>query len=90
MTVQEDRGEETPDPMLLERAIELGRVLYSEDDDLLREATHRQRNGLPFSGVVYAHPLGVTIGQCVDDLELIAMVCDPEELANDIRYLPLR
>jgi Domain of unknown function (DUF5615) len=90
LTVQEDGREETPDPRLLDRAIDLGRVLYTEDDDLLREATHRQRSSIPFSGVVYAHPLGVAIGQCVDDLELIALICEPAELENDIRYLPLR
>jgi hypothetical protein len=90
LTVQEDGGEETPDPMLLDRAIDLGRVLYTEDDDLLREATHRQRHAEPFSGVVYAHPLGASIGQCVTDLELIALICEPTELENDIRYLPLR
>lgn len=90
LTAQEDGREETPDPLLLDRAGELGRVLFSRDNDLLREAALRQERGQPFAGVIYARQRVVTIGQCIEDLELIAMACEPEELAGDVRYLPLR
>jgi len=55
----------------------------------LAEATRRQRDGMRFAGVVYAHQLRVTIGVCVHDLELIAKTANPEELANRVEYLPL-
>jgi predicted nuclease of predicted toxin-antitoxin system len=90
LTAQEDGAERLADPALLDRATELGRVLVSQDDDLLVEARRRQDAGIPFCGVVYAHQLRVTIGQAVRDLELIANVADPTDLANNVQHLPLR
>ena len=71
LTAQDDGAAQFTDAALLDRATEIGRILFSQDDDLLREATARQRTSKPFSGVIYAHQLEVTIGQCVQDLELI-------------------
>ena len=56
----------------------------------LHEAARRQRDGVAFQGVIFAHQLQVTIGQCVKDLELIAAAGDPEDLANQVCFLPLR
>jgi len=89
LTAQADGTTELLDPALLNRATELGRVLFSQDEDLLAEATRRRRNDIPFGDVVYAHQLKVTIGQCVNDLELIAKAGDPADLANRIQFLPL-
>ena len=90
LTAQEDGADQFQDAALLDRATEIGRVLFSQDDDLLREATRRQRSGKHFSGVLYAHQLNITIGHCVEDLELIARVSDPIEWINRVEYLPLR
>jgi hypothetical protein len=90
LTAQEDGAARLPDPELLDRATELGRVLFSQDDDLLREATKRQAEGASFAGVVYAHQLHVTIGRCVGDLSLIAEAGEPSDLANAIEFLPLK
>jgi hypothetical protein len=68
----------------------LGRVLFTHDDDLLREATRRQQSGEAFTGVVYVHQLNITVGECVGDLELIAKLTEIEEWAGRIAYLPLR
>ncbi len=89
MTAQADGSAELDDPDLLDRATSLGRVLFSQDEDLLAEATRRQRGGIPFAGVVYAHQLFVTIGRCINDLELIAEVGTTEDLANRVQFLPL-
>jgi hypothetical protein len=89
LTSQLDGTIELSDSDLLDRATELGRVLVSQDEDLLAEATHRQRINRKFGGVIYAHQLGVTIGQCVKDLEIIAKAGMPEDLANRVEYLPL-
>ncbi|MBI4605275.1 MAG: DUF5615 family PIN-like protein [Planctomycetes bacterium] len=89
LTAQEDGSTRLPDPELLDRAGELGRVLFSQDSDLLREATERQRAGRSFAGVVYAHQLNVSVGQCVRDLELIAKVAEPEDFVGWVEYLPL-
>ena len=54
-----------------------GAVLFSQDHDLLAEATKRQRTGIHFAGVIYAHQLGITIGRCIDALELMAKLVEP-------------
>jgi predicted nuclease of predicted toxin-antitoxin system len=89
LTAQADGATELSDPELLDRATALGRVLFSQDEDLLVEATLRQRQGIPFSGVIYAHQLYLTIGQCVSDLEFIAKVANPEDLLGRVEFLPL-
>lgn len=72
LTAQEDGAAEMDDDKLLRRATEPGRVLVSQDGDLLREGAQMLREGEPFSGIVYAHQLRVTIGQMVEDLAPIA------------------
>jgi hypothetical protein len=72
ITAYEDGTDEFDDAGILDRAGDLGRVSFTRDDDLLTEATRRQREGIPFHGIVYAHQLRVSIGRCVADLELIA------------------
>jgi len=89
LTAQEDGAAMFSDAELLDRATHLGRVLFTFDDDLLAEAAKRQRLGQPFSGVVYVHPLRVTIGQCIHDLELVAKAGEPEDLRNQVLFLPL-
>lgn len=89
VTAQEDGHSRLPDPLLLDRALKLGRVLFSQDDDLLGESRRRQKEGERFAGVVYCHQLRITSGQAVRDLELIAKVCEPDDFENRVEYLPL-
>ncbi|MEW5938811.1 MAG: DUF5615 family PIN-like protein [Chloroflexota bacterium] len=88
-TAYEDGREEEFDPILLDRAGELERVLFTQDDDLLDEASKRQREGISFSGVVFAQQQRVPWGVCIRDLELIAKACEPEDMVNQVYYLPL-
>jgi uncharacterized protein with PIN domain len=88
LTAYDDKASELEDDDLLNRAGELGRVLFTRDDDLLAEATKRQRAGISFCGVVYAHQLRVSIGRCVEDLELIAKAGEPADLMNQVIFLP--
>jgi uncharacterized protein with PIN domain len=89
LTAYEDDTSEFDDAALLERASELGRVLFTRDDDLLAEAAKRQRAGIPFCGVIYAYQLRVSIGRCVQDLEIIAKAGEPADLLNGVMFLPL-
>ena len=90
VTAQEDDASQLDDSILLDRATELGRVLFTQDDDLLREANLRQKAESGFAGVIYAHQLNVPIGDCVSDLELIALASEAEEYVNRVAYLPLK
>jgi hypothetical protein len=89
LTAQEDGCEGNSDPELLDRARILRRVLFTFDVDLLSEAAARQRAGKSFSGVVYAHPLTISIGMCVHDLVIIGQAGEPTDLEDRVEYLPL-
>ena len=89
LTAQEDGSDQLDDDLLLERASQLDRVLFSQDRDLLRIANEQLESGRDFNGLVYAHQLSITIGQAIRDLELLAQVLDPEEMRNRIEFLPL-
>src|SRR5579871_4944227 len=80
VTAQEDGRDNTPDPEVLDRATELHMLLFTNDPDLLAEARQRQGEGREFTGVVFAHQR-VPVGPCVEDLELIAKACEPQEYA---------
>ena len=88
LTSQEDGTMTLEDPELLDRATELGRILYSQDDDLLAEANFRLSQNIHFSGVVYSHQLKSPIGACIEDLEIIAKAFEPEEVEDIIEYIP--
>ena len=89
ITAQLDDAILLVDPDLLDRATYLGRVLFSQDADLLAEATKRQRSGAIFGGVIYAHQTGITIGRAIHDLQILADAGKPEDFANRVEYLPL-
>ena len=73
LTAYEDGANYFSDSALLDRASEFGRVLFTQDDDLIAEATKRQKEGIPFSGVIYSHQLKISIGGCINDLEIITV-----------------
>lgn len=89
LTAQEEGHRTAEDDRLLDRATELQRVLFTQDEDLLAEAKRRQEEGVPFAAVIYAHQLRITIGRCVNELELIARASEARELVNRVEYLPL-
>jgi hypothetical protein len=90
LTSQEDGSAEWDDEQLLARSTILGRLLFSQDDDLLKFARAWQKAAAPFSGVIYAHQLSAGIGTLVRDLELVLSCCTAEELAGRVTYLPLK
>jgi len=89
LTAQEDGTAEFEDPAMLDRSTELRRILVTQDEDFLTEATRRHRAGETFFGIVYTHQLYVTIGECVNDLEIIAKDSEPDEWIDRVEHLPL-
>jgi hypothetical protein len=90
LTAIEDNANELLDEQLLKRVSGLGRVLFTQDIRFRAMAEDWQRQGKPFSGLVFGHQLGGTIGQFVKDLELIAQASEPEDWLNTVEYLPLQ
>ena len=89
LTVQEDNRSGIMDSVVLDRATALGRLLFSQDDDLIAEANKRQAEGISFLGVVFARQTKVSIGTCVRDLELISTLDRSEEFKDSVLFLPL-
>lgn len=89
LTAQADHSTTLPDHALLERARHLGRVMVTSDIRFRALAESWQQSGRYFEGLVFAHPLHVTIGQMVLNLELIARAISPEEIQNQVVFLPL-
>ena len=89
LTAQEDGTRRLEDVELLDRSTELGRVSVSQDIDLIRITGTRNESGVSFSGLIYAHQMSATIGQMVQDLELIVRATSVEEWLNRVEYLPL-
>jgi len=89
LTAYEDDSAELADTLLLARSTELGRVLYSQDDDLLVITNEWLNSGREFAGLIYSHQLNITMGRAVQDLELIAQAYEPEDMVNRIEFIPL-
>lgn len=88
LTAQDDGMDEAEDSQLLDRAAELGRIIFTHDADFLKEANRRSRAGEDFVGIVYAHQLNAPTGRCIDDLELIAKTCDATDLLGKVEFIP--
>ncbi len=88
LTAIEDGRGQVSDEELLERALELGCVIFTQDIRFHVLALHRQRDHRPFSGLVFGHQLSATIGQFVHDLELIGKLSIASEWISTIERIP--
>ena len=87
LTAQEDATTRFTDAELLRRARERGRLLFSQDEDLIVQAVKCQRAGEPFATVVFARQLDLSIGHCITDLETLAKAALPEDTSGQIIFL---
>ena len=88
LTAIEDGVDTMLDRRLLERVHLLDRVIFTQDIGFRVMAQEWQRQNKPFSGLIFGHQLGGTIGQYVRDLELIAKSSEPDEWINVVEFLP--
>ena len=89
LTAQTDQSAALPDHEILARATDLGRAVVTSDICFRALAESWQERSRPFGGLVYAHPLQVTIGRMILDLELISRAVPAEEICNQVIFLPL-
>ena len=89
LTAQDDGFDDNDDEELLSRSTSLGRVMFTFDIRFKARAEDWQRQGKSFAGMVWAHPMRLTIGQMVLDLELIAEATDPADWKSVVERLPL-
>jgi predicted nucleic acid-binding protein len=82
LTTQEAGMSEATDSALLVTAASQGRVLFTQDADLLR--LHAQNT--EHAGIVYA-PQQTPVGVLVRGLILIVQVLEPDDMRNDVEFL---
>ena len=73
----------TGDPVHLQRATEMGRVVCAEDDDFLELAAP----GVEHAGIIKGVQSKHTIGDWVRYLRFVHAVCDADELRNEVYFL---
>lgn len=89
LRAQDDGRSISTDEDLLARATALGRVLDTQDEDLLAIAANWIDRNATFAGLVYVHQNRLSLGQRVRDLHLVSECYDPEDMKNRIEFLPL-
>jgi predicted nuclease of predicted toxin-antitoxin system len=87
LTVQEDGRDGLPDPKVLDRAAELGRFVFTQDQDFLAIGAARLAAGQHFSGIVFAHQMEISVRRCIDELEIISILGSLTEMENRIEFL---
>ncbi len=79
----------TPDPLILEWAAGEGRILVTGDlNSMVGFAWGRVQAGLLMPGVL-ALKENIGIGRVIDDILLVAQCYTPEEMKDDVLYIPL-
>ena len=68
-------------------AIEHQAAIFTHDDDFLSLASLYAKENKTHYGVIYAHPLRVTIGNCIRGIKIIVDMITPEEMMNQTRFL---
>jgi predicted nuclease of predicted toxin-antitoxin system len=66
-----DNNSTLSDKELLDRAKILGRVLVTEDVDLIKEADRRLKNNEFLLGLIHLPQSKISIGRCIEELELL-------------------
>ena len=88
LTAYEDGQSDKSDPDILQRATELGRVLFTQDVDFVEITNEWLETGRDFCGTIYAHQQKATIGQLIDDLEVICQAMSTDEIHNQFIRIP--
>jgi predicted nuclease of predicted toxin-antitoxin system len=87
LSTHDEKSGKLPDDELLDRATQLGRVVFTQDMRFWAMAGEWIRQGRPFAGLIFAHQRS-SVGELLRDLELIAKATDPAEWMNRVEYIP--
>jgi hypothetical protein len=78
----------TPDPIILEWSAGHDRILLTGDlNTMVGFAWARVRSGSPMPGVL-ALLENIGVGRVIDDILLIALCYPPEEIKNQVLFIP--
>lgn len=78
------------DEDILERATNLGRIVFTHDDDFTVIGARKQSLFEHFAGVAYCHQYRLSFGQLISELKFLSDNYEPDEAAETVFFLPLR
>jgi hypothetical protein len=88
--VQDTPMFQSSDPDLLDWLAKEGRILLTHDIRTLPGFVYdRVRLGLAAPGIIEINRTKATIGQILDDLEVVIAAGKPEDFENQVRYIPM-
>lgn len=90
LTAFDDGSSRIDDEQLLARAASLGRILVSQDRDLLVITARWQQEHREFAGLVFAGQQHADLGGTIEWLLLAAEIMSPEEMRNHVEFVPAR
>ena len=73
-----------PDEFHLIKAYELKAVVLTHDADFIKLASSSKHN---HAGIIYAHSVSVSIGECIRGVELIVKLLTDEDMENHIEFI---
>ncbi len=88
LTAQEDDSATLADDFAAGSRRGAERLLFTQDQDFLEETARRQAAGRGFATVIFARQF-VSIGICVNDIEVILSSLEESEAHNLLIHLPL-
>ena len=89
IVVQETKLKGLRDPLLLAWAAENQRIIVTHDVNTMpRHANERVRAAQPMPGVIII-PEDLAVGKAIEELVTLVECCEPEELSNQVKYLPI-
>jgi len=83
VSVQEIGLSSEEDKVIMDKAKEDGRLIYTQDADFLR----LHQLGHPHIGIIYHHPLAYSIGEAIRKVILICEKFSSEQLKGNIKFL---
>ena len=83
VTVQEIGLCSTRDEVIMARARQDGRTIYTRDADFLR----LDKDGHKHRGILYHHALAYSIAQAIQKVALACEVVSPPEMENRVKFL---
>ena len=89
IVVQETKLKGLRDPLLLAWAAENQPIIVTHDVNTMpRHAYDRVRAGQPMPGVIVI-PEDFAVGKAIEELATMVECCEPEEMINQVKYLPI-
>lgn len=83
MSVQQVHLDATDDELIVAAANQLGRIIYTCDDDFVRINS----TGIPHLGILYHHALKYSIGDAIRAVALACQVLSSGEMRNRVEFL---